>query len=185
MEKQELFDKLAKEIKHFRSELTEESDRGCALYACGYLEQKLSDLLFVMLVANSKIETELFDGHGALSSFSNRISMSYYLGLISRGCKKDLDLIRKIRNDFAHSSDSLSFESEGIKNRCSNLDYSYHKKEYRPRGHFTAAIFRILGLIEIAMFSCKSIKEKEEDIPTEEDKEKLRNEVDSMMKTID
>src|SRR4051794_30171075 len=105
----EFLAKQQKEIEAFRKALTAESDRGCALFAAAYLDHSLSDVLYVSLVANKKIETDLFEGTAPLASFSSRIKMAYYLGLISQPCRRDLDIIRGIRNDFAHKLDADSF----------------------------------------------------------------------------
>ncbi len=73
-----------KKVDSFRKSLTSESDRGCALFAAAYLDVSLSDLLYVSLVGNKNIEKDLFEGTAPLSTFSSRIKLAYYLGLISQ-----------------------------------------------------------------------------------------------------
>jgi len=70
-------------VAAFRKALTAESDRGCALFAAAYLDASLSDFLYVSLVSNKSIEKDLFEGSAPLATFSSRIMMAYYLGLIS------------------------------------------------------------------------------------------------------
>ena len=45
----------------------------------------------------------LFAADGALASFSRKIEMAYRLGLTDLPFKQALDLVRKLRNDFAHA----------------------------------------------------------------------------------
>ncbi len=52
---------------------------------------------------------------------------------------KGLDQIRKIRNRFAHSHKSLSFEDEGVSKECKELnliDLSSLYQNQNPRDHF-------------------------------------------------
>lgn len=158
----------------FRNELTQESDRGCALYAAAYLDKAISDLLSRSLVMNKEIEKDLFTGTAPLSSFSSRINFAYYLGKLSPSMRRDLNLIRKIRNDFAHSAEHLTFESEKIANRCKELQYSYHDANHRSRGHFTAAACGILATIEVTGLLAEAPKELPDKIPTDEAKEEIR-----------
>jgi DNA-binding MltR family transcriptional regulator len=144
---EEFVEKMLDRFIDFRRALTKETDRGCALYAAAYLDRAISDLLFLSLVANKNVEKDLFEGTAPLASFSSRIKLAYYLGKLSPSMRRDLDLIRKIRNDFAHSAENLTFETEKVANRCKELQYTYHDKKQRPRGHFTAAVCGILATI--------------------------------------
>lgn len=47
----------------------------------------------------------LLDGFGSLSSFSNRIQISYVFDLVSKDLLTELNSFRKVRNDFAHRWD--------------------------------------------------------------------------------
>jgi DNA-binding MltR family transcriptional regulator len=51
-----------------------------------------------------------------LGDFSNKIKMCYCLGLIDKIIRDDLNLIRKIRNEFTHDL-YASFESDKIKSK--------------------------------------------------------------------
>ncbi len=124
----EYIEKQNKEICDFRSILSNETDRGCALFASSYLDKALSDLLYCSLAIDRNIESELFEGYSPLASFSSRIKMAYYLGKISKIEKRDLDLIRKIRNEFAHTTTNISFDTQYIENQCKELSFSYHEK---------------------------------------------------------
>lgn len=162
----------------FRRALTGESDRGCALFAAAYLDKTLSDLLFLSLVESKKIEFELFEGNAPLATFSSRIKMAFYLGRISGECRSDLEAIRKIRNDFAHDANHISFETQSIADRCRTLGFSYHLKEARPRAHFTAACCGILRILHKNSLESIAPAIKPDDRPTEAQKASHRESVD-------
>ena len=87
------------------------SDRSCVIVAAAYIDELLGFLLkgFLNSPSSEKEDKELFSGYGPLSSFSSKILLSYRLGLISNYEYKSLQIIRKIRNVFAHdiSKESL------------------------------------------------------------------------------
>jgi DNA-binding MltR family transcriptional regulator len=163
-----------KEVEAFRKTLSKESDRGCALYATSYLDKAISDLLYCALAYDKKIDKDLFEGTAPLATFSARIKMAFYLGKISKIERRDLDLLRKIRNLFAHSADEISFEDEKINNQCRALSFTYHEKNHRARGHFTASCHRLLGNITGVTFLCTAPEIKADNAPTEEQKLKTR-----------
>lgn len=164
----------AVEFFAFRKALSKESDRGCALFAAAYLDKALSDLLYLSLVADKQIEKDLFEGNAPLSSFSARIKLAFYLGKISKECRKDLDTIRGIRNEFAHHAQIISFDDQSIADRCRNLQFSYHDRAHRPRGNFTAAASRILAILQTTGLNSMAPAVKPDDRPTEADKEQAR-----------
>lgn len=171
-----------RKVESFRSALTSESDRGCALFAAAYLNVCLSDLLYVSLVENKRIEDDLFKGTAPLAAFSSRIKLAYYLGLISMGCRRDLDIIRNIRNTFAHDPEVVSFQTESIRDRCKSLSFSYHQKDADPRSHFTAAALGVLAQIHQATLTTIPHTEKPNDSPSEKDKEAHRKRLEEVMK---
>ena len=159
------------EFVAFRQALTKESDRGCALFAAAFLDKALSDLLYLSLVTDKRIEKDLFEGTAPLSSFSARIKLAFYLGKISKECRADLDTIRSIRNEFAHHAELVSFDSQSVADRCRNLQFSFHKRENRPRGHFTAAASGILAMLQTTGLKWVAPTMKPDDRATEAEKE--------------
>lgn len=140
--------KNIEEFKNFRHSLNEESDRGCALMAAAFIEEKLGELLQLFCVDNKKIYERLFENNGALATFSSKIDLAFLLGLIPKNIFDDLQLLRKIRNDFAHNSSHITFESSPIQERC----YSFSiliKIQLRdhPRAYFIRTMTTILFYI--------------------------------------
>ena len=169
----------------FREALSAESDRGCALFASAYLDKALSDLLYLSLVYNKDIEKDLFKGTAPLSCFSSRIKLTFYLGKISADCKRDLDTIRGIRNDFAHDPSLISFDTQSIADRCRNLAFSYHKKDARPRSHFTAAACGILAIVQTTGLKSVAPTPRPDDRHREASKEAIRKLVEEAVKEIE
>ena len=101
-----------KNLKILQDELeNSSSDRSCVIVAAAYIDELLGYLFRFFLTSPSSENEDkgLFSGYGPLSSFSSKIVLSYRLGLISNSEYKTLQVIRKIRNSFAHdiSKDSL------------------------------------------------------------------------------
>ena len=78
------------EVMEFRSSLTPETDRGCALMAAAFLDSELELLLRAFVVKNKKVEDEMFGQSKPIGAFSSRIDLAYLLGLISADTRRDL-----------------------------------------------------------------------------------------------
>jgi hypothetical protein len=113
-----------------------ESDRAAAIVSAAMLENALSALLRKRLIPASSPERSLLDGdRTALGTFASKIDAAFQLGLISRFLARDLHLIRKVRNDFAHDPLHLTFETPTVKDRIRALeaasDYNRRHPETR------------------------------------------------------
>lgn len=181
MTPEKFLEKQHQEFIKFRSALSKETDRGCALFASSYLEKALSDLIYCSLAYDKNIEKDLFTGTAPLATFSSRIKIAYYLGKISKIEKRDLELVRKIRNEFAHSADPIDFETHKIKSQCRELSFSYHDTNHRGRGHFTAACTGLLVGILSETLICNSPSVKKDNAPTEALKEISRSLAQKML----
>ena len=114
--------KRAKVLFQIKAELGKESDRGCALVAAAYLENELTELLDGFFVDQAqKARDSLFDFNGPAGTFSAKIKLAYALGLISTDIQKSLDLVRGLRNEFAHLHEPLTFAVPKIASRVVSL----------------------------------------------------------------
>lgn len=105
-----------------KRELANQSDRAVAIVCASILDTQLSDMLKNFMIDDKNIKKDLLEGNSPLSTFSAKIKTAYYLGLISEDEYKNLDTLRKIRNDFAHQLINISFDNnQSIKARCNNL----------------------------------------------------------------
>lgn len=135
------------ELVEFRQSLTGETDRGCALSATARLEDELGHLLRGVFVSDSEVADSVLKGNGPLASLSARIDTAYLLGLISPRAARDLHLIRKIRNIFAHRAGIVRFADPEISDRCKELYHDVWSQRLEPRQKFTRVVMGILGVI--------------------------------------
>ena len=100
----------------FFDELRSESDRGATILAGVWIDNLLErKLLTLFAEGNSDARRKLFDQNGALSAFSSKILAAYCLGWIDSDIFHDINLVRKIRNAFAHELHDIDLESPNIR----------------------------------------------------------------------
>ena len=101
---------------------SKESDRACVILTVSFLDELLTLCLRMKLVATPNAVDSLFEGGNApFSSFSSKIDVAYRLGIISNRLCRDLHLVRKIRNDFAHNIEGCHFSDQKVHNRIREL----------------------------------------------------------------
>lgn len=107
-------------LNEFSIMMAKESDRACGVLGAALLDAKLESIFRTNL---KLYEKELLDNFSSpLSSFSARIVLARALNWINDDAYHDLNKIRSIRNEFAHSFDhDLSFENQSIVDRCADL----------------------------------------------------------------
>jgi DNA-binding MltR family transcriptional regulator len=107
------------DLDTFSEALSSETDRACAVLGAAILDAKLEQLFRLRLLSDQK---ELLPSARPLGSFSAKIRLACALGWINDDVRHDLDIVRDIRNSFAHSFDhELSFSDQSVGDRCSNL----------------------------------------------------------------
>ena len=105
----------------FLTEFQGESDRGAALVGAALIDERLGETLRAFMVTR-RAASELLDGAAAaLGTFSSRINASFALGLIDRHERGECDLIRRVRNEFAHRSHGTGFDDAKIAALCNLL----------------------------------------------------------------
>jgi hypothetical protein len=106
----------------FRREFRKESDRASVILAAAMIEKSLEMIIRAKLIPSLSKEDELFDKpYAPLRNFKAMIELAYRIGLISSNLYRDLNIIRDIRNDFAHDIEGCSFENRSVKNRVGEL----------------------------------------------------------------
>lgn len=104
----------------FFTGLKGESDRAAAVLGAAFLDALLDKALRKRLLPS--LDKNAFENNGPLATFASRTTITHALGWIDADTKADLDLVRRIRNEFAHDPNhQLSFESQQIKSRTSQL----------------------------------------------------------------
>ena len=109
-----------------------ESDRACVILAGALLDSALETAIKTYLVPCSTGRDPLFTGNGPLSSFNARIEIAYRIGVIDLIMARNLHLIRRIRNDFAHNISGCTFEDSSVLSRMTELRRSSRLPERAP-----------------------------------------------------
>jgi DNA-binding MltR family transcriptional regulator len=106
-------------------ELLGGSDRAAALVAAADVEAFLPLLirLKVTRLDEAELKALFFERNAPLGEFAARTLVAYGLGVIDAGERDDLNIIRRVRNVFAHSVAPVTFEHELIAQECSHLSY--------------------------------------------------------------
>lgn len=111
----------------------DESDRGAALVGAAHLEGLLVKILYAYLGSDNHTRKNasepLLDSMGPLGSFSEKIRLCYALGFITREQFEDIEIIRKLRNEFTHSTDPVDFTDKRIVTRMEELEYSSYLRD--------------------------------------------------------
>jgi DNA-binding MltR family transcriptional regulator len=146
----------------FLKEFTTSDDRSCAILGASYVEFLLEQALRDVFVQDEEAQQQLLSDRGPLGTFSAKIELAYCLGLITKDERDDLNLIRKVRNDFAHKLKSLNFMNDGIRSRCleMKLPREYSSEElgqsfsdvYKsdPKQIYMFDVFVLSNIFEIA-----------------------------------
>lgn len=114
------------DIDKIYDQLEGESDRAAIIVAGALLETCLELMISSHIprpITKAEIAS-LFSENGIAGTFSAKIWLAYCMKLIGSLTKRDLDLIRKIRNDAAHELLPVSFSLSTIADRCRAIDFS-------------------------------------------------------------
>lgn len=103
---------LYKEIEDFYDS---SPDRAIAISLPAIVENHLTSYIHAVMRPDAKILNELFHPSGALGNFGTKIRLAYMLALIPKETYKDLIVIGKIRNEFAHKPSVKSLDQQPIK----------------------------------------------------------------------
>jgi hypothetical protein len=122
----------------FFVELQRETDRGLPLVAAALIDEKLLASLQAFLCAGKTSDRLLIDPNAPLGTFSARIDACFALALIDEHEYREITLIRKIRNRFAHSKHGISFKDEKVAGLCASLESQLPSGE-----HYNSASARV------------------------------------------
>ena len=98
----------------------EKNDRVAAISICGFLDYLLQAGIGLAL-PNQTAALTLFEDRGLLESFGAKIVMGHALGLYGKQTRRNLDILRQVRNLFAHDISSFTFATPEIAHACREL----------------------------------------------------------------
>lgn len=137
------------DFKAFLDDFNRETERGAALAAAAMIDSLLERILLAFLIENAGLKSLVEGVNAPLGTLAAKIGLAAAVGAISEQERSECNLIRKIRNEFAHQV-RVSFEQPDIVKLCARLTYSvkpYGGVVVGTRGQFTsAAVGLILNL---------------------------------------
>lgn len=144
-------------------ELQNQTDRGVAIVGVAWVEEALLAALESFLQDDKKARNSLFGTNGPVSTFSARIYLARLLGMTSKVITSDLHILRKLRNEFAHSvldagNNLLSFTTPGMSDRCLSLKCIKHEKHPNPRVAFIHACAVLNWDFHMHQFGAQKVK---------------------------
>jgi hypothetical protein len=101
------------------SDILKAHDRAAAIIMAALVERQLQ-LLLLACLPNGTVEIFL-PPSGPLSGFYAKNHVAFAMGVISKPVLTDLEVIRTIRNAFAHAPASLKFTDRQIMEECQKL----------------------------------------------------------------
>jgi hypothetical protein len=110
-------------IRELLAELEHDSDRAAGIVGAVLVDESLSALIKTRFEADQDLISDMFRALGPLGSFSAEITLGFLMGLYSKAAWKELDTIRKIRNEFAHRA-ARSFSFQRIRDLTNHLSLS-------------------------------------------------------------
>ncbi|WP_312479441.1 MltR family transcriptional regulator [Stutzerimonas nitrititolerans] len=120
----EIEDEVFGGINLLTKSLRELDDRGLVLSLAAFAEEALGELLKAFLMP-SDATAQLIEGFNApLGTFSSRIKAAYAIGLITKEQFLDLERLRKIRNEFAHSWKPVDISKPKVAALIDSMTYS-------------------------------------------------------------
>ena len=143
-------------LRQVKDEMEGLSHRAAAVAGGAFVEEHLTYVLRSRMVPDEKVIEERFAPGRAFGDFGAKVDLAYLIGVYSKQAHKELTIIRRIRNDFAHQLEVNSFDRDDMRDRCQNLALSQAKIVKAIRGDDGHSIVLVLGERE---------KEREEEIP--------------------
>lgn len=116
------------QFRFLLDQFSQESDRAAVILVASILDESLATLLKSYLVPIPTAQDSLFDSATSpLSNFSSKIDMAFRIGLISSKLARDIHIVRKIRNSFAHDIYGCNFGNGSVISRIKELENSMSK----------------------------------------------------------
>lgn len=109
-------------LTRFMGLIVEQDDRAMVLSMAAFIEEALGRILLVYL-RDCKATRDLVEGFNApLGTLSARIKGAYSFGLINEKKFRELEVLRRIRNHFAHDWEGVSLQRNDIAALIGQLD---------------------------------------------------------------
>lgn len=116
-------------LNKFLSVVHTQDDAAMVLSLATFIEESLGRLL-LSYFRTCKATKDLIEGFNApLGTLGSRIKAAYSFGLVTEDQYKDLEILRKVRNQFAHNWEGVSLERNDIQAMIGQLScYTFTSK---------------------------------------------------------
>lgn len=108
-------------VGSFLGSLVKETERATVVLAAAHIDAALEALLKTVLIPPNRNTDPLFDTDRALGTVSAKIELASRLGLIGHSFEHSLQMLRRIRNDFAHKLESETLASPSQVGRLNEM----------------------------------------------------------------
>ncbi len=108
--------------QYFQETKVEKNDRGAAILMATNLENALQSAIERLLAVNAARRSELFGSETSpIGTFSNKIRVGHALRIFGSETRENLDIVRRIRNAFAHAKIPITFTAQPVLDACAFL----------------------------------------------------------------
>jgi len=122
----------------FSTSLADESDRAQVILAASWIDMFLkAKLMNHFSKGNARARKEIFTGNGPFATFSAKLNATFCAGWIDRDVYHDVQIIRKLRNTFAHSIEPVSLNDKEVRTLLESLRVPH--RQYDDWGQLRAA----------------------------------------------
>jgi hypothetical protein len=113
------------------------SDRAAVILQASNVENILESLIQTKMrqPLSNDLRDRMFDGNGPLATFSHKIMIGYALNLYGPMFRHDLDLIRELRNGFAHVRLPMTLTTAEVAGMCKNLQLPDSNLRWLPMAY--------------------------------------------------
>ena len=140
------------------------NDKSVALLTSAMLDTFLRETIRAhIIVGNPALQYDetadiFFSMNAPLSSFSAKIDLSYLLGICDNDARHDLNIIRRIRNAFAHAVIPITFETDEVAKECKKLKINSTK--IKGLGSRNLFLNSYIGLVDMLWPKIQEIQEE-------------------------
>jgi hypothetical protein len=120
-------------IREMNKELKTATGRGLVLVACSYIDDLLLKILQSFMIEGASAAQLL---SAPLATLSSRATAAHALGLISDAEHREITILRRVRNRFAHKVD-VSFDDPDIENLTGHLTMVI--PDCHPQGRYSSS----------------------------------------------
>ena len=149
----------AAQITAFLEELEKQTDRGAALVAAAVLDEILEILITERLIEVSQVRHDALFGRGKpLDLFSAKIELGFQLGLYPNAARIQFEMIREVRNKFAHRIEPLKFDDPKIKEEITSRRTPHSPKNKPPREEFWQMFAALASILYSTMAADEGVR---------------------------